>query len=285
MADILTWNQVGVYFKVDKDRCFFAHITSKTPEVEDSRVVTEQVGEDIGSQVKRRLCSFLRIDNWDIKDPEFGKDLLLQCPCLRDKAFDGGTYYTPGKFVVKAIREFFMACAQLLEEDVTQRRATPHSEGSQTSQNAEYRRETWRLVLKSEFLNRTGTTTEVNDDHHIMIISPLTGATWRFGEVRNPPREIQKEDLGEHVPVELDLREGICGFGVLEDDRAALAPSLLTTESERAEALEMVEWDRREYQSFAEGVENATARRLSTLLENTHLPAVPEDPDDVSQSD
>lgn len=262
---------VGVYFKVDKDRCFFAHMSGATPEIRNYWSVTERAGEEIGSQVKDRLCNFLRVDNWDIRDSEFGKDLLLQCPCLQDRSCDGKSYYTPGKFVVKALQEFFVACAQFLEEEAAERRAAP-----QASQVEHYRRETWRLMLKSTFLRRIGTTTEVNSEHHIMIISPLTGVTWRFGKVR-PPRTIEEADLEKHVPVSLELEEGICGFGVMEDDRTALPERYLTTDEERAKTLRVIQWDRQECESFGSGIENAVSSRLSTLLKETHLQAVPDE--------
>ncbi len=268
---------VGVYFKIDQNRCFFAHLTPKSPDAKLSWVVTEQAGDDIGSQVKQRLCNFLRVDNWDIKDPEFGKDLLLQCPCLRDRVFNGKQYYTPGKFVVKAVREFFMACGLLLKEDLGQRQAVP-----QAPQDNEHRRQS----SKSDFLIHTATTTVVDDDHHIMVVSPLTGAMWRFGEVRNPPsRSIHEEDLGDFVPVALDLQAGLCGFGVSEDDRTSLPQSLLTTDAERAETLEKVKWERRQYESFGTGIENAIATRLWPLIHSTRLTTVPTHPADIYRTE
>ena len=116
----------------------------------------------------------------DITDPEFGKDLLLQCPSLQDKYFHGGTYYTPGKFVVKAIREFFMACAQLVEEESTQRKIAP-----QALRTEENKSETGRLAQKAGAMGRIGATTVVDNEHHIMIVCPLTGDTWRLGERRD----------------------------------------------------------------------------------------------------
>ena len=46
---------VGVYFRVDKDRCFFAHIDARSAEFEKYAMVTKKAGEEIARLVKCRL--------------------------------------------------------------------------------------------------------------------------------------------------------------------------------------------------------------------------------------
>ena len=46
---------VGVYFRIDKDRCFFAHVDAGSAEFERYAMVTKRAGEEIARQVKCRL--------------------------------------------------------------------------------------------------------------------------------------------------------------------------------------------------------------------------------------
>ena len=46
---------VGVYFRIDKERCFFAHIDARSAEFEDHAMVTKRAGWDLAMQVKCRL--------------------------------------------------------------------------------------------------------------------------------------------------------------------------------------------------------------------------------------
>lgn len=46
---------VAVYFRVDKDRCFFAHIDARSAEFEEHAMVTKRAGEEIAEQVRLRL--------------------------------------------------------------------------------------------------------------------------------------------------------------------------------------------------------------------------------------
>ena len=46
---------VGVYFRADKDRCFFAHIDARSAEFESHAMVTKRAGEEIAEQVRLRL--------------------------------------------------------------------------------------------------------------------------------------------------------------------------------------------------------------------------------------
>ena len=58
--------------------------------------------------------------------------------------------------------------------------------------------------------------------------------------------------------------------------------TMLSTDEEKAETLELTRGDRKEYQYFGLGVENETSRRLSTLLDETHLKACPDEAEDAN---
>ncbi len=59
---------VGVYFRIDEERCFFAHMDARTPETWPCNVVTKEAGEVIVGQVKRRLRGFLLVDHWGYQE-------------------------------------------------------------------------------------------------------------------------------------------------------------------------------------------------------------------------
>lgn len=46
---------VGVYFRVDETRCFFAHIDARSAEMEAHAMVTPGAGEEIAAQVRLRF--------------------------------------------------------------------------------------------------------------------------------------------------------------------------------------------------------------------------------------
>jgi hypothetical protein len=71
---------VGVYFQVDQNRCFCAHMDARTSELWPFMIISDEGGKDIAHQVKRRLQDFGEKDEWNPEDANFGMHLHLQSP-------------------------------------------------------------------------------------------------------------------------------------------------------------------------------------------------------------
>lgn len=244
---------VGVYFQVDKSRCFFAHIYSMTTELYPQMVVSKSRGEQIMSQVKHRLHAFYRHDNWDIRTSEFGNHLTLQCPTVQDTMISGKMYQTVGGYTVRAIREFFLGCSRFLEKETGSR---------------------------SAFLRQIANDTAVNDKCHILIINPESPVSpIRRGAVhdaqggsRNIDDKVAKKDLTNYEPVEVGFRKSICHFGVTEDDPNYLPQDQILSEdsSHRIETKGILWWAWNAYKNFG-GKPTGEGRKLLDIFDQTHL--------------
>jgi hypothetical protein len=190
---------VGVYFKIDESRCFFAHINASSCEtITNFNAVTEIGGKDVITKVSRRLYGFLLKDKWDIRNEEFGKHLTILCPTTKPSLWEGKKFGSPGRFVVQAIRDFFYACGRIVDHEVNEGAKIHDLKGPTGSKGktvANIDAETTRLAQKATFL-RQQSATKVDMEHHAFIVDPLSGEVSRRGKVYEGSK-VKEEDLGE----------------------------------------------------------------------------------------
>ena len=239
---------------------------ARTPETWPRNVVTRQAGEEIVRQVKRRLRGFLQLDRWDIKNEEFGRNLTLQNPCWQDVVHNGQTYRKAGRYVVRAIREFFYACSQALGDEVTERKAASPMEGTSKE---DHDSETMRLVRKSTELYQTGKITVVDFGHHILIVAPDTGRIWRLGPIEVPEdlKPVIENAFAYHIPEPRLQLPYTCNFGSLDDDRSFFPKKWLSSDTDRAQIVEANESALEDSKTFCGETWDATSKRISEYLE------------------
>ena len=242
---------MGVYFKVDDNQFFFAHMDARTPEIWPKMIVTKAAGLEIAEQVKRRLFDFMLHDEWDVRNPKFGENLTMQCPSVHSRTLEGETYYTPGYYIIRAVKEFFQFCAELLEKE----------KGGKSAR------------LK-QIVNHTRVDGKhVNGNHHIMIVDPSKDdPPIRLGEVCDSKKGAEEKDLGDYKPIKITIRESICHFGVLEDDRTHLPRKFLLPKDhiDRQKNQWLIECVREEHKNFG-GKPNSETNKLLKIVEDTCL--------------
>lgn len=273
---------VGVYFQVDNERCFFAHIDARSPETftDDGQAVTPAVHFEMTSAAKTRLLSFLKADRWDMKDDAFGKNLTVQCPMYDDMTYGGQGKYkefqTPGKLVIRGTMEFFRACGQLVKEEVEQRqRVRPN--GSQ--ERIDFDQDTAKLSRRSDKLHEISQSPQVDVKHHILIVEPASGEIMQVGSVKHDQyiwRNVATNltaDLGSYiaVPVE-DLPPHRCQLGVLKDDQTAFPTWAHATKERVKSIVEKTMWARKEYDNLGSDMDgDPTLDRFAEILADTHV--------------
>lgn len=275
---------VGIYFKVDYERCFFAHIDVRSAEVRDYPVATDAVGLEMKAQVKNRLLGFLEVDQWDIEHPEFGKDLYLQCPEHTKRLLYWTHSPTTSWFTIQAIREFFLACAVYLEEEVDRREKSDISTYSPEAR-ASWDEKTAIMKERVADLQEKATHAEVHRNHHAFIVCPFELEDRRivtlglYGDdgTANP------SDVADYEKIKPkpELTNDLCRLGVEKDDVLDMIGGLgakeVGRERRRVEYLrayvaQMVRDALNKFKSFGEGHENTAAPRLKKLLDDINLP-------------
>jgi hypothetical protein len=130
-----------------------------------------------------------------------------------------------------------------------------------------YDQEAARLNRKANELYRTGTYAELDVYHHILIIAPDTGRTWRLGRVRWPKGTAKKKHLEDHIP---DTRHQLpwnCRFGPLEDDRSFFPKWLWSEYDNHADIVKRNKWALENSEVFWNETWDATSKRVSEYLE------------------
>lgn len=114
---------VGVYFRVDANQCFCAHINVYTLTVEIFSGLTVTEGEDIEQQIIDKMMNELHSNDWNPERAEFGDNLVVVCPEYERYAdpeplgIDGFALERTSWYAVRAVREFFRRTAKpMLEE-------------------------------------------------------------------------------------------------------------------------------------------------------------------------
>lgn len=100
---------VGVYFQIDKDRSFCAHMAMKTP-IED---ITKEQGVRLQEKVKDRLQAIRTRDKWPIEDDNFGYCMTLLCRRPTYKV-NAKRIHNAGWYMVEGVRDFIQAIVDKL---------------------------------------------------------------------------------------------------------------------------------------------------------------------------
>ena len=100
---------VGVYFPVDEDRCFCAHIRGKSMWARIEALVSETDGMEIEKQVVSKLEQLLDEDVWEPWNPKFASTIIVVCPVpelIDSEANIGYPVRLSGFWVAEGIRDF-----------------------------------------------------------------------------------------------------------------------------------------------------------------------------------
>ena len=101
---------VGVYFKVDDDRSFCAHIKVDNGFNHPKNLIMQSDGQELRTMVFERLVAHGEAEGWDIHDLEFGENLIIVCPKSVYVGVGGNEYDRTGRWVVDAIRWMLEYC-------------------------------------------------------------------------------------------------------------------------------------------------------------------------------
>lgn len=193
---------VGVYFIVDSQRCFFAHILGLSAVTSKWHYVTAEAGKKVRDQTINLLKEFAREDDWDWKSDKFGKGLELVCPQRENSSKQ---YKTTGWYVMQAIHDFFISCAQSIEKEL-----------KRWDIQQESTTEFGRLADRMVFLRKQAASIRPNDKHHGFVVNPREGRIVRFGhmdrvgEVRMSDfRHFGPDPTWPYCPPELSFIVGI----------------------------------------------------------------------------
>jgi hypothetical protein len=110
---------VGVYFKIDDTRAFFAHINASSEATWPYNLVTQGGSAEITRMVYGRLCGHALRHRWNTSHKEFGRGLTIICPFGADLYYGSQYYRRCGRFVVAATRNFFHDCSRALLSEIS----------------------------------------------------------------------------------------------------------------------------------------------------------------------
>lgn len=270
---------VGVYFKVDEKRCFFAHFDARTPEMTDWTVVSPKAGENIKKQVKDRLFAFMKYDRWVITDKTFGQHLYFQCPQHNARVFNECYSPTTGWFIVRAVREFFVACSVLIKEKVEERRKEELK--IKESKLSAYKKETNVLQSTAESHQSKAVKAKVERGYHAFIVTPDREFNILKMGVVQPEKVNTREELGDNVAVEENFywpdkktrQYHNCFFGVLQDkDMRKMLPEwypddFFADKEYFDEIAYEVKYTREMYEGYGDEVTTDDAPRFREILD------------------
>lgn len=238
---------VGVYFNVDEERCFVAHMNGSSAVTYPSNFVTERGGQEIQEQVARRLCGFLQRDSWDIRDPAFGSGLFTICPESKNKRHKGSNILCQhaGKFVLQAIEQFFDACARTIEIELKRRQDQSDSASKKLQQRVAFLRNQAFKVVPG-----------VHTRRHAFVIDPSSGTVKTFGDTKDRKKPTDK-DLKAYKPISVDTKRDVCLFILADDDASAIPAVFHASEADTKQ--------NRQWKQEIEGKFEAVERRLDNL--------------------
>ena len=203
---------VGVYFKIDKSRCFMAHINAYSALTFPYNPIKSLGSRDIEDQVVKRLCGFVQKCKWDIHGEDFGKDIVLVCLNYEDVVVDPNrTYERIGKAVVRGIQKFFKHCYNTLRDE----RNARADKTDKVSINVQSKVESLH-ALAEDVPNK------VQSDCHGFVVTPSTGVYQKFITPQDKknvdPEELELRTIsGMWEPAEFDKYVDICVFIATKD--------------------------------------------------------------------
>lgn len=209
----------GIYFKLDNERCFCAHIDARSAEVRDCPVASDEGGHEIKVQMKKRLVDALKVDSWNIEHAEFGKDIYLQSPHYNEKVLNWKYSPSTSWFTVQAIREFCLACALHLHVEIAEVEETPPKKNQTIDQKRRSADRVEAMKEKALEFENIGLHTPVETDYHAFIVRSfeLTDKILKLGyQAVNGRRSMR--DLRPYERIKLNQTEDLWRFGIEEDD-------------------------------------------------------------------
>lgn len=105
---------VGLYFKLDDRRGCCLHVNGQSRVMFPKNLVSESDGDHIKLRFIESLEEEAKNSNWDVKDPEFGKDMFIICPNPDIETLKKEVYHRAGWYVVEGLREWLQGQAQIL---------------------------------------------------------------------------------------------------------------------------------------------------------------------------
>ncbi|KAK5173314.1 uncharacterized protein LTR77_001995 [Saxophila tyrrhenica] len=107
---------IGVYFPLDKNRCFLAHINASSQSERPNNAVDEAEGREIREMVCKRLLQESETMHWNIFDSLYASTIVVCAPNKYRKWGDGRVKLV-GYYVVKGIRDFLKEHASFLLQE------------------------------------------------------------------------------------------------------------------------------------------------------------------------
>lgn len=216
----------------------------------------------------------MQADKWDIHNPFFGQDLVIEAPCHRDQEHNGRKYQTPARYVVKGIKDFFTAYSQVLDEEAERMEKPAPAGKPQDSAVKEHQHDVLKLKDKVKVLAYQTEHPDMDDKHHILIVEPANPTAgkehkvFRLGKVRDPSRSADPKDLDIHVyEYGPSLGWEKWCLGVLKDDRLVFPQNKLSTDEQRAVRVKELERAKERWKHFGGEPTDRLQRRLTKLLE------------------
>jgi hypothetical protein len=101
---------LGVYFQVEPQRSFCAHITLEQP----ANMISEEQGEKLSKQIFQKLKEVASRDEWAIENDNFAGCMTLMCQQAVDQEQEKEKK-APGWYMVQGVRDFIKSCVDTLE--------------------------------------------------------------------------------------------------------------------------------------------------------------------------
>jgi hypothetical protein len=127
---------VEVYFKLDAERCFCAHMKFNTDSEASSTLgeIGEETGRKLFVQVVEKVKHYAEHDKWDFSDDNFGADTVIVCPLAELPNLGGLECYRAGWYMYSGVRSFIRDCSK----NVWAKASKLRKEGEKTGEFPKY---------------------------------------------------------------------------------------------------------------------------------------------------
>lgn len=225
MPRIGTWKLItcaAVYFNVDKNRCFMAHLNGSSSITYPYNFVTNVGGREVQDRVVARLCGFLERDEWDVHDEDFGTFLEIVCP-----RYDNiGPFETIGNYMVEGVVQFLLKCAEALENEYSRKQASGHPVNIKWLEKAKF--------LRNEISNGSAVT-----GYHAVTIEPAKREP--VGLTAANELDPTGLDLHGRIAVDLDVPVSICEFISIKDQFHYFVPGVHNSQAQWQHSMDAYE--------------------------------------------
>lgn len=217
---------VGVYFLVNEDYCFAAHMGAYNALTCGNHYTTKTAGKEITDRAKARMQEFFQANDWDPTHEKFGQQLTIILPSAKGPTEE---LHPAGRYVVEGLQDFFHACSNQVTNAAQSIGITNMPERM-------------RLMAKgvSLFARASKMMDEVISNRHGFIANPSQNELVLLGELEQ--RGYDKErDLGTWTELGDDWKArpqmGKCFFGVQNDSMEQIPAMYWATPEKRQELI------------------------------------------------